>query len=505
VLEENQSSDPSGGRAFRPLILSVTFVAGWTVMTLEMLGARQLAPHFGYSIYQWGALIGVVLACMAGGYWIGAWLGDRGNALKLLWWCLVGAFLWTSFTPALSHIVGTDASLIGPVWGAVAASLILVGPPVVLLAVVSPITAKLAARGGIAYTTGTVYMISTIGSIGGTFFTSFYSIPEIGTNFSYSISAAVQLLAIVGVSWMALRLSLIPILALVGAFCFWWIAKHDDGTVYGTESVHNIIKVVDKDDARLLYLNMMTFPQTRWPKSGILTHEYYDNFLLGPAINEGRRVLFLGVAGGTALRQMTAVWPGISVLGVELDPLVSDVARRYFGLDREPRIKLVTADARWFVDHNSETFDVAAVDLFYGGFIPFYCATTEFFGALSRRLSSRGVLIMNVPSPEPGDDLIGPMVRTVRTVFPSVFVIRRTNIVLIASKENLSEAELRSRLTKPGDDILKSVAIDALTDLRVIEDHNWPVLTDDQSDLEFRSFRMLAKFITGSPAFNLTP
>ena len=503
VLEDRQSTDPSSHRVFRPLILSVAFTAGWTVMMLEMLGARQLAPYFGYSIYQWGALIGVVLACMACGYWIGACLGDRRNALKLLWWSLVGAFLWTTFTPALSSVVGSNASLFGPVWGAVAASFVLLAPPVVLLAVVSPISASLAARGGIAYTAGSVYMISTIGSIGGTFFTSFYSIPEIGTNLSYTISAALQLFAILGVSWTALRLSIIPILALVGAVCFWWSAKHGDAAIYNTESVHNIIKVVDTDDDRSLYLNMMTRPQTRWPKIGIITKEYYDDFLLGPKINEGRRVLFLGIGGGTALRQMTAVWPDISVLGVELDPLVIDVARRYFSLDHEPRIKLLTADARWFIDHNLETFDVAAVDLFYGGFMPFYCATTEFFNALSRRLSSRGILIMNVASPEPGDDLIGPMARTVHTAFPSVFIIDRKNIILIASKENLSEDELRSRLAKPGNDILESIAADALTDLRVIDDHNWPVLTDDRSDLEFRSFHMVAKFITGSPAVNL--
>jgi hypothetical protein len=244
VLEDRQSPDQSSRKAFRPLILSVAFIAGWTVMMLEMLGARQLAPYFGYSIYQWGALIGVVLACMACGYWIGACLGDRRNALKLLWWSLLGAFLWTSFTPALSSIVGSNASLIGPVWGAVAASFVLLGPPVVLLAVVSPISANLAARGGIAYTSGSIYTISTIGSIGGTFFTSFYSIPEIGTNLSYTISAALQLLAIMGVSWMVQRLSIIPILTLFGAACFWWSAKHVDAAIYTTESVHNIIKVV---------------------------------------------------------------------------------------------------------------------------------------------------------------------------------------------------------------------------------------------------------------------
>ena len=501
MLEDRQSDDPSSRKALRPIILLVAFIAGWTVMMLEMLGARQLAPYFGYSVYQWGALIGVVLACMACGYWIGACLGDRGNASKLLWWSLLGAFLWTSFTPALSSVAVSNARLLGPAWGAVAASFILLGPPVVLLAIVSPISANLAARGGIAYTTGSIYTISTIGSIGGTFFTSFYAIPEIGTNLSYTISAVLQLVAIVGVSSTALRLSIIPILALVGAGCFWWSTKHGEAVIYSTESVHNIIKVVDTNDSRLLYLNMMTFPQTDWPKRGIVTEQYFDDFLLGPKINDGRRILFLGVGGGTALRQMIAVWPDTSVLGVELDPVVIDVARRYFGLDQEPRINLVAADARWFIDHDPGPFDVAAIDLFYGGFMPFYCATTEFFTAVSGRLSDRGVLVMNVASPEPGDDLIGPMVRTVHAAFPSVFVIEGPNAILIASKENLSEDELRSRLARPdNDDRIRKIAADALTKLRVVDDRSWQRLTDDQSDFEFRSSRMLARFITGAPA-----
>ena len=55
-------------------------------MMLEILGARLLAPYFGYSVYQWGALIGTVLAALACGYYAGGRAGDSRNARPVLAW-----------------------------------------------------------------------------------------------------------------------------------------------------------------------------------------------------------------------------------------------------------------------------------------------------------------------------------------------------------------------------------------------------------------------------------
>jgi hypothetical protein len=57
-----------GRSGARVLLLAIALVTGWTIMMLEILGGRLLAPFFGYSVYQWGALIGVVMAALALGY-----------------------------------------------------------------------------------------------------------------------------------------------------------------------------------------------------------------------------------------------------------------------------------------------------------------------------------------------------------------------------------------------------------------------------------------------------
>src|SRR5262245_42892301 len=217
VQPEKPPPPERGKGLMRPAALAAAFIGGWAIMALEMLAARKLAPYFGYSVYQWGALIGIVLCCLSAGYWIGGHLGDRPNAARALAWSLVGALVWTAATPALaSEFVPVTRSL-GPILGAVAASLLLVGPPTVLLAGVTPITAGLAARGGFARTAGTIYMISTFGSIGGTFFAAFYSIPELGSDVSYFISAALLALAGLAVVLATRRIAGLAVLVLAAA------------------------------------------------------------------------------------------------------------------------------------------------------------------------------------------------------------------------------------------------------------------------------------------------
>src|SRR5690606_36008440 len=73
----------------RPVPVAVAFATGWTILMPEILVGRLLAPFFGYSIYQWGALIGVVMAALAFGYYLGGRVGDRPDAGRFLLTALV--------------------------------------------------------------------------------------------------------------------------------------------------------------------------------------------------------------------------------------------------------------------------------------------------------------------------------------------------------------------------------------------------------------------------------
>src|SRR5262245_18865588 len=100
----------------------IVFSGGFSIMVLEIVGARYLAKDFGSSFYVWVSQIGVVLAALAAGYFLGGWLADRFQRLSLLTLLLVPAGIVTwlvpDFTPrlmdaiVLRHPSGQDIPLL---------------------------------------------------------------------------------------------------------------------------------------------------------------------------------------------------------------------------------------------------------------------------------------------------------------------------------------------------------------------------------------------------------
>jgi predicted membrane-bound spermidine synthase len=473
------------------LLRAVAFITGWTIMMLEILGGRLLAPFFGYSVYQWGALIGVVMAALAIGYYLGGRVGDRPEAGRFLLGALVVSLIFILVVPRLADSFMPAMRALGPAWGSVAASIVLLGVPSLLLATTSPIVIRLTASALIADSAGRVYAVSTVGSIGGTFFTAFYAIPDLGTRMSHYVAAALLAAAAIALALVERQTRMALVAVVVFALGFPFGREGEPGDIYRAESVHNIIRVSDVGPWRYLYLNYAAGAQTVMNKNGLLTDRYYDEFLIGPQINGAKNVLFLGVAGGTAIKQLVTVYPDVRVTGVDLDPAVLDVARRYFGLGDEKRVTLVADDARWYLANSRDRYDMIAIDLYVTGHIPFFVTTEEFFRQVYDHLTPNGILMMNVLAVQQPEELLGPLVRTVRRSFPSTFLTGYGNFILIASRSTLGVDTLRARLREagPGDDI-KQVARRALNGLSPASaGPEWPLFTDDKNDVEFRTFR----------------
>lgn len=483
----------TAGTIGRTLFLAVAFTSGWVIMMLEILGGRVLAPYFGYSVYQWGALIGVVMSALALGYHLGGRVGDRPNARSFLLGAFALAAVFVLVVPRLAADFMPAMRAFGPAWGAVLASAVLLGVPSVLLATVSPIVIRLTATSRIAASAGSVYAVSTVGSIGGTFFTAFYVIPDLGSLIGHYVAASLLVAAAAALALAARRLTHAAALGAVLAIGYPFAPAPEPGVIYSTESLHNIIRVEETGSRRTLYLNYRDGAQTVMDTRQLLTGSYYDQFLIGPHLNGGRKILFLGVAGGTSLKQLVTAYPEVEITGIDLDPAVLDVARNYFGLAGEERVRLVAEDARWFLGAGSERFDVIAIDLYVTGHIPFFTTTREFFELVHARLAEDGVMMMNVLviSERRRDELLGPFIRTVRTVFPSAFLIGSGNYILIASKTPISLAAMRRKLARPGAGReIEIVLRRARPGLRVASAaRKWPVFTDDLNDVEFRTFR----------------
>ena len=140
---------------------------------------------------------------------------------------------------------------------------------------------------------------------------------------------------------------------------------------------------------------------TQYNPRRFLTRNVWDllslpSLFLAPA--HCRRVLVLGVGGGTVLQQLAQLFPQASLVGVELDKMHLHLAKRFF-LPRSKRIKLIHADALvWLKNYHGPQFDLIIDDMFTerkGEPERVVAATQGWFTTLQRHLSRRGMLIFN--------------------------------------------------------------------------------------------------------------
>jgi spermidine synthase len=200
------------------------------------------------------------------------------------------------------------------------------------------------------------------------------------------------------------------------------IVKPVAGLLYEKDSQYQFVQVVQKGSVRDLYLNEGIAVHSEWRPHTVLTGDEWDMFLAVPPLlgRTVRNAAILGNAGGTTARAYGVFYPSARIDGVELDPTVTAAARRYMGLGRIPRLHVITADARPFLERTHARFDLILVDAYRQPYVPFYLATQEFFRLVRSRLAPGGIVALNVAT-VPGDHrLADGIAGTLRTVFPQV-------------------------------------------------------------------------------------
>lgn len=227
-----------------------------------------------------------------------------------------------------------------------------------------------------------------------------------------------------------------------------------------SQSAHNQITVEDKGGYRMLRFNGSM--ETRLLIANpLLGHfEYTDYFQMPLLWNpKAKRVLVMGLGGGSTQRAFQHYFPTVHVDTVELDPTVAKVAKEWFGVKENKTHKIHISDGRGYLRRNKERkYDAIMMDAYssntYGSFIPYHLATKEFFQLAAEDLTVNGVLAYNVIGTynEWRADIVGSMYRTMKTVFPHVYhfpAADSRNIVLVGVKAKtggLTSATLRARL-----------------------------------------------------------
>jgi spermidine synthase len=488
-----------GPRLLYPLV----FVAGAATMSTEMSASRLLAPFFGASILVWANIIGLILIYLSAGYFIGGRLADRHPHMPYLARLMLIASATIAVTPFLTRPMldravsaFADAS-VGAFLGSFFAAMLIFSVPITLLGMASPFAVRLGVTtieraGEVA---GRLYALSTAGSIFGTFLPVAVLIPWIGTRRTMLATAA--LLALVAVPALGRRYVLVP--AAIGALALLppGLIKPGHGVLYEAESPYQFIQVVQTSGgSRALHLNEGWADHSVWRPHQVLTGGYWDQFLLAPLLHGGtglHSLAMIGYAGGTVGRAYGVYWPSVNVLGIELDPEVTAVGRRYFGLGDNPRVRVATADGRPYLEQHTTRYDAIFLDAFRQPYIPFYLTTQEFWSLARERLTPGGIVMANVGR-VPGDDrLVNAIAGTMATRFASVYEwpIGKFNVIVAGFTRPVTTAQLAARLAlaPPG---LAQVRAAAGAPHAVVPSSD--PLTDDRAPVEWLTDQMIVRY-----------
>lgn len=188
--------EPVVGTASRALVScsAIVFIASVGTMVLELTASRLIAAYLGNSLYTWTSVIGVVLAGISIGNYLGGWLADRHAPAKILPWLFLAAGISTFSVLLLNHIAAGSARPAGFHWPAwvmlIVAGVLLL--PALWLGTISPVTASLALQRTerTGATVGSMYAWGALGSIVGTFLAGFWLIGEFGSRQVVCLTAA---------------------------------------------------------------------------------------------------------------------------------------------------------------------------------------------------------------------------------------------------------------------------------------------------------------------------
>jgi spermidine synthase len=482
----------------------LVFVGGCGTLATEISASRLLAPYFGSSTIVWANIIGLILVYLSIGYWLGGKLADRRPDARLLGLLVVVAAVVIAATPFIARpildlaVKGLDAAAVGAVVGSFFAALALFAIPVTLLGAVSPFAIRLAISdieqaGTVA---GRLYALSTVGSIVGTFLSALVTIPLVGTQRTMVGAATLLVLGaalLLGRRWQLVTLAFLALLLIpAGA------VKSTPGLLYETESRYQYIQVVERaDDSRVLKLNEGVAVHSLWQRDSVLTGGEWDMFLIVPPLlgRPVRRICVIGNAGGTIARAFALLYPDVEIDGVEIDPKVTEAGRRFLGLDENPRLHVVTADGRPFLQSTDERYDLIFVDAYRQPYIPFYLATREFFRLARDRLEPGGILALNVAY-LPGDDRLAEAIgSTLLAEFPQSWAWQplRFNGLVLGFDRPIGRLKLLDR-TRRFDPRIASLAPLLERQLRPVRAEVSP-LTDDQAPVEWLTDRMIVDYI----------
>jgi spermidine synthase len=353
----------------------------------------------------------------------------------------------------LQHLI-PDVSL-----ASVVAAILLFSPAGFLLGMVSPYAAKLKLQDAkkLGTTIGNLYALSTAGSIIGTFAAGFFLIPRFGTNTLLILLALTLVVLSVFLSLQVaktLKVSAVALLLISLSIYTYSVQDFatkkflDLDTAYNRIWLFETTKGDDKQPIRVMGINA-EFHSAMYLDSDELVSEYTKFYHLARHFSPTfAHTLMIGGAGYSFPKSYLLLYPHATIDVVEIDPMVTELAKKYFKLPTSERMKIFHQDARVFLNHTSTKYDVIFGDAFGSRYaIPYHLTTLETVKKKYDLLNENGVVIVNTISALEGDK--GKFLRaeyaTYAAVFPQVYLFTASDNVSATDFQNVMLVALKSK------------------------------------------------------------
>lgn len=396
------------GNSLYRFLLFVSFMEGAVVMIVELVGAKIVAPYYGSSLYVWSSVLGVTLAGLAVGYFVGGVLSNKYKNLDVLFLVILLGALFSGIAPNWAPWLMSKTEFMGVRMGAFFSVLGFLFPPIVCMGMVSPLVIQQISTTNedAGKSAGTVYAVSTVGGILATFLAGFYLIPTLGITYTAWMSSLVFI--ILGLSYFLIRKSYSTTIAIVvlaffitnfeknqtlssgyniqfkssGILGEWMVLDHKEGTQNGKEQITRrlLLNGIDQTFTQVGYepLSLWKYP-----------HQITAYSSIKP---KGAKALLLGMGGGSIAYELQAM--GFDLDVVELDERIETIAKEYFNFD-PTHCNLIIDDARHYIRKTIKKYDVVIIDLLIGEVQPHHLFTKEAFGELKKLLNEEAIIVIN--------------------------------------------------------------------------------------------------------------
>lgn len=444
----------------------IMFIASFCTLVIEMVAGRILAPFVGVSIYTWTSIIGVILAGISIGAYVGGKLVDRFPFRKTLGWLLLLSGISALTIIPLTNLIASYRFNMPLMMRIFLVTTVIFFLPGCILGTISPVVVRLTLKNleNAGNVIGKIYAVSTLGAIIGTFATGFLLISWMGTrSIVLTMGVVLILLSILSGALFKTKKALAVFIIIAGP-CIWAVHAYGyriplrDNVYLYKESDYYTIKLMtttssdQKTPLHAMVLDNLIHSYVCIEDPLHIEYEYeriYSDVLKWKfKKDENFKSLTIGGGGYTFPRYMEIVYPKAQIDVVEIDPEVTRIVYKYLGLPPDTRIRTFNTDGRWFVMNCTEKYDLIFTDAYNDLSIPYHLTTKEFAAQLKSILTPDGIIMSNIIDNFQVGAFLPSYIRTLREVFgeKNVYLLsvspdfkntRISTFIVIAGKGNL--------------------------------------------------------------------